>query len=58
MDEVNHLDEVMVDRASRESSKLVKVNMGGDVWPYPLYEEPFKSFAQERCESKISKVIF
>ena len=47
MDKSNHLDTVMVDRTSRKSTKLIKGNVWGDVRPYPLYEEPFKSFAQE-----------
>ena len=33
VDEVEHLDEVVVDRAARETTKLIKVNMGGNVGP-------------------------
>ena len=32
--------------------------MWGDEWPDPLDEEPFKAFAEEGSEAKISKIIF
>ena len=32
--------------------------MWGDEWPDPLDEEPFKEFAKEWGEAKISEIIF
>ena len=40
VDEVKHLDEVVVNRAARETTKLVKINMRGNIRPYPLNQEP------------------
>ena len=54
LDEVQHKDEVVVDRATREAAKLVNIYVGADVWPYPLNEEPFQPLAEEGGESQIS----
>ena len=42
MYEVKHLDKIMLNRATRKAPKLVKVKVGGDVRPDPLYEKPFQ----------------
>ena len=40
VDKVKHLNQIVVDRATREASKLVKINVRGDIRPYPLDQEP------------------
>ena len=57
VDEIQHQDEVVFYRTSREASKLVKINVVIDVGPYPLNEEPLQPFAKERCQAKVSEVI-
>ena len=54
LDEVKHEDQVVLNRAAREATKLVQVYMGIYVGPYPLNEEPFQSFAEEGGKAKIS----
>ena len=46
VDEVQHQDEVVVHRTTREPTKLVYINIGADVRPYPLDQETFKSLAE------------
>ena len=53
LDKVQHKDEVVVDRAARESTKLVNIYVGADVRPYPLDQEPLQALAKERGESQV-----
>ena len=58
VDKVKHLDQIVVHRTTRESSKLVQVNVWGNIGPYPLDQEPLKAFAEEGGEAKVTEVIF
>ena len=58
MDEIQHLNEVVAGRAPREATKLVNINMGADVGPYPLYKEPLQALAEEGSKAKVPKVVF
>ena len=53
VDEIQHEDEVVVDRATREATKLVNIYVGADVRPYPLDQEPLQALAKERGESQV-----
>ena len=50
-DEVYHLDQIMDNRAPRDTTKLGRVNMWIDVGPYPVYENHFKSLADELSQA-------
>ena len=58
VDKVKHLDQIVVHRTTRESSKLIHISVGENIGPYPLYQEPLKAFAEEGVEAKVTEVIF
>ena len=57
LDEVEHENKVMLYRAARKSTKLIKVNMVLNIGPDPFDEKPFQALADEGCEAKVSKFI-
>ena len=57
-DKVEHLDQIVVYRASRETSKQVEVNMWRKEWPYPSNNKELKHFAKEWCKAQVPEIIF
>ena len=47
----------MLNRAARQTTKLINVNVMAYVWPYPLDEEPFQPLAEEWGQAKIPQLI-
>ena len=47
----------MLNRAARQATKLINVNMMAYIGPDPLDEEPFQPLAEEWGQSKISQLI-
>jgi hypothetical protein len=58
VDEVQHLNKVVVDRAAGEATKRIKFNVRRDVRPDPLDQKSLEAFAEEGGEAKVTEVIF